>query len=152
MAYEKNIWNDGDLITAAKLNHLEEGVAEAETMVGPQGPQGPKGDQGDPGPKGDKGDPGEPGPKGDKGDPGEQGEKGETGDQGPKGDPGDQGPKGDAGEQGPKGDKGDPGAGLTGEAAAMTKLTGSEEAAAIATKVNEIIDALIARGVCLSQE
>ena len=110
MAYEKNIWNDGDLITAAKLNHLEEGVAEAETMVGPQGPQGPKGDQGDPG------------------------------------------PKGDAGEQGPKGDKGDPGAGLTGEAAAMTKLTGSEEAAAIATKVNEIIDALIARGVCLSQE
>ena len=143
MAYEKNTWNDGDLITASKLNHLEEGVVEAETMVGPQGPQGPKGDQGEQGPKGDKGDPGEQGPKGDKGDPGEQGEKGETGDQGPKG---------DAGEQGPKGDKGDPGAGLTGEAAAMTKLTGSEEAAAIATKVNEIIDALIARGVCLSQE
>lgn len=81
MAYQPTQWNDGDTITAEKMNHLEQGVAQQQT--GPQGPagapgaKGEKGDKGDPGApgakgeKGDKGDPGAPGAKGDKGDPGE---------------------------------------------------------------------------------
>jgi hypothetical protein len=56
MAYEKTTWNDGDLITAEKLNKLEDGVLNEQV-----GPQGPKGDTGP------KGDPGQQGPKGDKG-------------------------------------------------------------------------------------
>lgn len=28
MAYEKNIWANGDTITAEKLNHMEDGIAE----------------------------------------------------------------------------------------------------------------------------
>ena len=47
MAYVKNTWRDGDIITAEKLNHLEDGVEEGGT--GSQGPAGPKGDKGDPG-------------------------------------------------------------------------------------------------------
>ena len=126
MAYEPTVWKDGDVITAAKLNKLEEGVKNEQ--IGPQG---------------------------EKGDTGEQGPKGDIGEQGPKGDPGEQGPqgeKGEPGEQGPKGDKGDPGEGLTGEAGAMAKLAGSEEVAAVAAKVNAVIDALIARGVCKGEE
>lgn len=93
MAYTPTTWNTGDLITAEKLNKLEQGVQNEQ--VGPQGPHGEKGEQG------------------------------------PKGEPGD---------------------GLTGEAVSMTKLAGSEEAAAIATKVNEMIDGLIARGVFTAAE
>ena len=51
MAYTPTTWNNGDLITAEKLNKLEQGVTNEQ--VGPQGPKG------DPGAKGDKGDPGE---------------------------------------------------------------------------------------------
>ena len=51
MAYTPTTWNNGDLITAEKLNKLEHGVKNEQ--VGPQGPKG------DPGAKGDKGDPGE---------------------------------------------------------------------------------------------
>lgn len=51
------------------------------------------------------------------------------------------GAKGDTGAQGPAG------AGLTGSASAITPLAGTEEAAAICTKVNEIITQLKARGV-----
>ena len=29
MGYEKNTWSDGDVITAEKLNHLEDGVSES---------------------------------------------------------------------------------------------------------------------------
>lgn len=56
MAYEKQTWADGDLITKEKLNHIEEGIASI-----------PKGDKGDTGAKGDKGDTGAKGDKGDKG-------------------------------------------------------------------------------------
>lgn len=58
---------------------------------------------------------------------------------------------GATGPQGPKGDKGDPGIGLTGEAAALEVLASPESAdtAAIATKVNEIITQLKARGISL---
>ena len=65
MAYTPTTWNDGDVITAEKLNKLEQGVKNEQ--VGPAGPAGAKGD---------KGDPGEAGPKGDKGDPGAQGPAG----------------------------------------------------------------------------
>lgn len=58
MAYTKQTWADGDVITADKLNHLEDGVG---TTVGPAGPQGPKGATGATGAKGDKGDKGDPG-------------------------------------------------------------------------------------------
>ncbi len=68
MTYVKNTWRDGDIITAEKLNHLEDGVEEGGT--GSQGPAGPKGDKGDPGPAGPAGPAGAQGPKGDKGDPG----------------------------------------------------------------------------------
>lgn len=39
MAYEPTTWRDGDLITADKLNKLEQGVQNEQ--VGPQGPAGP---------------------------------------------------------------------------------------------------------------
>lgn len=53
MAYTKNQWNDGDIITVEKLNRLEEGVAEMATGI--QGPKGDKGDPGEPGPQGEAG-------------------------------------------------------------------------------------------------
>lgn len=34
MAYEKNIWNTGDVITSVKLNHMEDGIANANTNAG----------------------------------------------------------------------------------------------------------------------
>ena len=47
MAYTPTTWNDGDLITAEKLNKLEAGVQNEQV-----GPQGPKGDAGAQGPAG----------------------------------------------------------------------------------------------------
>ena len=83
MAYEPQEWVNGKAgktpVSAARLNHIEQGIAAVETTPGPQGPQGPKGDNGD------------------------------TGAAGAKGDTGAAGAKGDTGPQGPKGDKGDPG-------------------------------------------
>lgn len=70
MAYVKQSWKDGKgggtPITAARLNHIEDGVAEKAA----QGPKGDKGDTGATGPKGDAG------PKGDKGDAGAKGADG----------------------------------------------------------------------------
>lgn len=60
MTYEPTTWSDGDVITAEKMNKLEQGVKNEQ--VGPAGPAGAKGEKGDPGaagPKGDKGDPGQ---------------------------------------------------------------------------------------------
>lgn len=68
MAYSPTNWNTGDLITAEKLNKLEQGVLNEQ--VGPQGPAGPKGDKGETGPAGPAG------PKGDKGETGAQGPAG----------------------------------------------------------------------------
>ena len=48
MAYKKQTWNDNDVITKAKLDHIEEGIASIELTPGPkgetgaQGPAGPK--------------------------------------------------------------------------------------------------------------
>lgn len=57
MAYTPTQWNNGDKITAEKMNKLEQGVQNEQ--VGPQGPAGPKGETGPQGPAGPKGDPGE---------------------------------------------------------------------------------------------
>lgn len=56
MAYTPTTWNNDDVITAEKLNKLEQGVKNEQ--VGPAGAVGPAG------PKGDKGDPGAQGPAG----------------------------------------------------------------------------------------
>ena len=74
MAYTPNVWKDGDIITAEKLNALEQGVANEQV-----GPAGPKGDTGPQGPKGDKGDTGAQGPQGAKGDTGATGPTGAAG-------------------------------------------------------------------------
>lgn len=50
MAYTPTKWNDGDVITAEKLNKLEEGVKNEQ--VGPAGPAGAKGEKGDTGAQG----------------------------------------------------------------------------------------------------
>ena len=55
MAYEKQTWNDGDIITKEKLNHIEEGIENIELTPGPQGPKGDTGAAGAQGPKGDTG-------------------------------------------------------------------------------------------------
>ena len=77
MAYIPTVWKDGDVITAARMNKLEQGVQNEQ--IGPQGPAGATGATGAKGPKGDKGDPGEKGEKGDKGDKGDTGPSGENG-------------------------------------------------------------------------
>ena len=71
MAYTPHTWTDGEVITAEKMNDMEQGIAKQQQ--GAQGPQGEKGEKGDPGETGPKGDPGEVGPKGD---PGEKGDPG----------------------------------------------------------------------------
>lgn len=53
MAYTPTTWNDGDVMTAEKLNKLEQGVKNEQ--VGPAGPVGPKGEKGDPGAQGPAG-------------------------------------------------------------------------------------------------
>lgn len=50
MAYEPHTWQNDEVITAERMNALEQGVANEQ--VGPQGPQGEKGDKGDTGAKG----------------------------------------------------------------------------------------------------
>lgn len=74
MAYTPTTWKDNDLITAERLNKLEQGVQNEQV-----GPQGPKGDTG---PQGPQGDPGPQGPQG------ETGPQGAIGPQGPQGEPG----------------------------------------------------------------
>lgn len=44
MTYEPQVWKDGDLITAEKMNKLEQGVANEQ--VGPQGIPGKPGRDG----------------------------------------------------------------------------------------------------------
>ncbi|WP_291648932.1 hypothetical protein [Clostridium sp.] len=46
MAYEKQTWNDGEVITKEKLNHIEEGIFNIELTPGPQGATGATGPQG----------------------------------------------------------------------------------------------------------
>lgn len=53
MAYEPTTWNNGDVMTAEKMNKLEQGVKNEQ--IGPAGPAGPKGEKGDPGAQGPAG-------------------------------------------------------------------------------------------------
>lgn len=53
MAYTPTTWSDGDVITAEKLNKLEQGVKNEQ--VGPAGPAGAVGPKGDKGPAGAQG-------------------------------------------------------------------------------------------------
>lgn len=80
MAYTPTTWNNDDVITAEKLNKLEQCVKNEQVgpagPAGAVGPAGPAGAVGPAGAKGEKGDPGVAGPKGDKGDPGAQGPAG----------------------------------------------------------------------------
>lgn len=46
MAYEKQTWNDGEVITKEKLNHIEEGIFNIELTPGPQGETGATGPTG----------------------------------------------------------------------------------------------------------
>lgn len=50
MSYEPTAWKDGDVITAEKMNKLEQGVKNEQ--VGPKGDPGPVGAKGDRGPAG----------------------------------------------------------------------------------------------------
>ena len=75
MAYEKQTWNNDDPSTplsAARLNHIEDGIANVELTPGPEGPQGPAGPAGADGAKGAKGDKGDTGPAGADGFPSEE--------------------------------------------------------------------------------
>lgn len=45
-AYEKQTWVDGETITKAKLDHIEEGIANIELTPGPVGPKGERGETG----------------------------------------------------------------------------------------------------------
>lgn len=55
MAYQKQTWVDGETITKAKLDHIEEGIANIELTPGPKGETGPKGDKGETGATGPQG-------------------------------------------------------------------------------------------------
>lgn len=76
MAYQKHTWQNDEVISAERLNAIENGISEIELTPGPQGATGPKGDTGAQGPKGDRGETGPQGPKGEVGPAGPQGEKG----------------------------------------------------------------------------
>lgn len=148
MAYQKQTFKDNEtVLTAAIMQHIEDGIVTVETALGKISLK-----------KGtthiefttngtnwvqlvalaDL--------KGEKGDTGAKGATGATGPQGPQGLQGVQGAKGDKGD---KGEPGNAGVGLTGAAAQLTKIATPASATAqdIATKVNLIIDQLIARGV-----
>lgn len=61
MAYQKHTWQNDEVISAERLNAIENGISEIELTPGPQGATGPKGDTGAQGPKGEKGEAGEKG-------------------------------------------------------------------------------------------
>ena len=82
MAYTPQEWRNGDSetpLSAERLNHIEQGIANIELQKGDKGDKGAKGDKGDPGEQGPPGADGKDGAKGDKGDKGDPGADGEDG-------------------------------------------------------------------------
>ena len=77
MAYTPFEWADGEAggtpITAERLNHIEQGIANVELTPGPEGPQGPEGPEGPEGPQGPPGADGQDGAPGEQGPPGADG-------------------------------------------------------------------------------
>ena len=61
MAYQKHTWQNDEVISAERLNAIENGIAEIELTPGPKGekgeagPQGPQGEVGPAGPQGPQG-------------------------------------------------------------------------------------------------
>lgn len=156
MRYERQNFRSKQKLTAAQMNHIEEGILRVTEAVDalPQGGSAlsigtvttgdraaasiedgklnltlPRGAQGATGPQGEKGERGEAGPAGAQGATGPQGEKGETG------------PAGAAGATGPKGEKGDTGPGFTDTAKALI-LTLFEGAAAGSSSMQTTLEAL----------
>lgn len=74
MAYEPTKWVSGDVITAEKMNKIEQGIQNEQ--VGPAGPQGPAGPEGPQGPQGPAGPAGEDGAEGATGPAGPAGKNG----------------------------------------------------------------------------
>lgn len=62
MAYEPHTWQNDEVITAERMNALEQGVANEQ--VGPKGDKGDTGETGPQGPRGEKGEKGDTGTKG----------------------------------------------------------------------------------------
>lgn len=54
MAYEKQTWTDGEVITSQKLNHIEEGIQNIELTPGPKGDPGEQGQNGATGTRGSR--------------------------------------------------------------------------------------------------
>lgn len=77
MAYTPYQWQNGESggtpITAERLNHIEQGIANVEMTPGPEGPQGPQGPAGSDGSDGQQGPQGDQGPQGPAGEPGADG-------------------------------------------------------------------------------
>ena len=143
MAYVPNVWKDGEVLDAERLNHLEQGVMNEQ--IGPPGPHGeigPRGEQGpqgDPGPQGAQGEQGPAGPAGVQGPAGPQGEQGPAGPQGEPGPAGPAGPAGPQGETGPQGPAGEPG-GVTsfnGRTGAVVPAEGDYTAAMVGARPND---------------
>lgn len=122
MAYEKHTWTDGELISAERLNYIENGISNIELT---------------PGPKGDKGETGATGPAGVKGD---KGDKGDTGAQGPQGDRGETGP---AGPQGPQA--------VINKLNKVDALDGGAEVTVVVTAFNNLIADMKAKGLMNNQ-
>lgn len=55
MAYEKQTWNNDDIITKEKMDHIEDGIANIELTPGPKGDKGDTGATGPQGPAGTNG-------------------------------------------------------------------------------------------------
>lgn len=150
MAYTPTTWNTGDLITAEKLNKLEQGVQNEQV-----GPAGAKGETGATGPAG---------PAGAAGAAAGFGTITVTVDSGTSGSPTCEvtpsgpntaknftfafhnlkGAKGNTGERGPQGPAG---AGLTGSARQLTDLTEGSVDESARQKINEICQLLRDRGI-----